>query len=127
MNREIKFRAWDKKRKKMFPVIVLTPFTHPDIEEITTVADFAKKTTHLLHPGEFELMQFTGLKDKNDAEIYEGDIVSFADVLANDHVAEVVFVNGSFALKVGDHFWSPVHDEPVVFVGTVFENPELLK
>ena len=59
--REIKFRAWDKLTTKMYGV------------EFINFADFRDKE------GSTILMQYTGLKDKNGKEIYEGDIVTSLD------------------------------------------------
>jgi hypothetical protein len=57
-DREIKFRAWDKKKKIMLPGSSIWK------------CDFREYNT-----GDYAIMQYTGLKDKNGVEIYEGDKV----------------------------------------------------
>lgn len=64
MMREIKFRAWEKNLKEIIPV------NNINFERELINAESAWRMFN-----EIELMQFTGLTDKNDVEIYEGDIL----------------------------------------------------
>ena len=64
MTREIKFRVWDKEKSEMF--FVEDIYWAEVDESITNINGWNNENP---------LMQFTGLKDKNGKEIYEGDIV----------------------------------------------------
>jgi len=78
--REIKFRAWDKVQKEMHDWDYLKGWTFRQIESQKDVV---------------ELMQYTGLKDKNDKEIYESDKIKDLD----GNVGVVEFDDGSFIIR----------------------------
>jgi uncharacterized phage protein (TIGR01671 family) len=111
--REIKFRAWDKERKEMF--------IPRDLEEVPKVAYFLPSKSMKIKGRNLELMQFTGLKDKNGKEIYEGDIV-----LEKEYLYDVSF--GKIFDPDRDEYTYGYFDyTDGEVIGNIHENPELLK
>lgn len=117
--REIKFRAWNIKEKKMWPMV-------QDREDFGWLAKDGRE-------GQVELMQFTGLHDKNGKEIYEGDVVT-CKFAFGDNICEIVYESACFwvsqknrGIKDIAHdnlYW---HIEGIEVIGNVWENPELLE
>ena len=121
--REIKFRAWDKEEKEV----------HEWDDLIPSVDLGYLFSNELGEYDEYELMQYTGLKDKNGVEIYEGDIVEtvyngevFAGVVVYD-LSEVDFKVTDGKEKYGRNFQYLTGNDENEVLGNIYENPELLE
>jgi uncharacterized phage protein (TIGR01671 family) len=128
--REIRFRAWDIKEKKMWEVASL--WGSGSKWELEPQRYGAKITSRL---GDYEirsceLMQYTGLKDKNGKEIYEGDIIkeTTKDDKGEEIVSEVKFYDGIFGDDTMDGWTLKelVDEFGAYVIGNIYENPELL-
>ena len=138
--RELKFRVWDTTRKKFIIDFVLSPDGYVMCEG----------SPHLyyegMHETKIELIQYTGLKDKNGKEIYEGDILCCPHYPANGswhYLYHKVMWDEKLAIwktvsignKEGEEITA--HGNPPLWVyikaekefeiiGNIYENPELL-
>ena len=136
--REIKFRIWDKETKHM----------HIFGDNIHDTIAFEGKTNKIYYynlqngcgslseDSDYVLMQYTGLKDKNGQEIYEGDIVYIkgetelldikGKVEYNDSWAQFVITNTGNIINetepLGDY-----EEQDLEVIGNIYNNPELLK
>ena len=120
MNREIKFRAWQSQEKKMY-------VQGDAVDENRKVFwDIWENKTHISEP-----MQFTGLKDKNGKEVYEGDICRYShDKDSKEYTGTIFYKSNSacFHLKTGDDssFALLGHQKEIKVIGNIYETPELI-
>ena len=129
--REIKFRAWHKKHLRMFQLSAVDFATkwagcRTEQATINLCVQCENKPCYapFFHLADLELMQYTGLKDKNGKEIYEGDIVHN---ILTDESHPIRFYAGSFCTIIGGvtcpmPLWELKSFE---VIGNIYENTEL--
>lgn len=153
MSREIKFRAWDKDENRMIHSGTEQndyPFSWHIHNTGIEIVEYDGTDWNPLK--NIKLMQYTGLKDKNGTEIYEGDILKMHQFLfdGNEYEKETIGVikwgeygwllsqidgkevNEYMGYKNGEgetyliHFYG-LHEESFEVIGNIYENAELLK
>jgi len=151
MKREIKFRAWDKELKcfghgcrnqftdrnnnSLCISDTAIGFKKNDGNKADTALNFNKCSyREIVNQDRYELMQYTGLKDKNGKEIYEGDICKcymYAD--EEPQFLEVRFVSSGFTIEYKDSEsdiitigWFIENSGNIDVQGNIYENPNLL-
>lgn len=130
MSREIKFRIWDKICDRFFnndynyPVIITNSGKIGILVDDFNFEEFKKDELKNI-----VISEYTGLKDKNEKEIYDGDILfeSFGE-----RYYKVVFENGSYRAEFERDFEEYSFDlidvvaQGCEVIGNIYENPELL-
>ena len=145
MSREIKFRAWHKKRKKFYEVLHLHLKTICNGGMWATGEGYdiiSHQEIHVqIQPNDCIIQQYTGLKDNQGKEIYEGDIItltygipSTSDRLiieySDNEVLDDIHISGWWMRNTVLHRHSSslckTYEGDLEIIGNIYENPELL-
>lgn len=136
--REVKFRAWDKEYQEMK---YNAEQAYDGCGQLHAIDCFGQ----LLEEENYKVMQYTGLKDKNGKEIYEGDIVKYCpnyraflavDEIRNEIKRGVVVWNEQGFYAIDDNYPSnkdymsypvPMLIGGLEVIGNIYENLELLE
>jgi len=122
--RELKFRAWDKKRNIMIGEDYPDNWGSEKQEYWADVFEISLTgITEITQNARFEIMQYTGLRDKNGKEIYEGDVLCWPKYEGTENQTR-------WPVEWDDEraqftYWSPRMDAEVV--GNIYEHPGLIK
>lgn len=133
--RDIKFRVWDKETKHMH-------ICGEDVHDTITFENETNKAYYynlqngcgsLREDSDYILMQYTGLKDKNGKEIYEGDIIKIcAEGLGGEAIGKIVYDEYDLAFvlrneveELSECLWYA--EQQLEVIGNIYDNPELLR
>ena len=123
--RPIEFRAWLKDEKKMIDVKAVDFDENGDVFSV----NYPEGKSYCGYDRDnIELMQYTGLKDKNGVKIFEGDIVCVEDEICYVAWSEYysAFVLRFTDCECNEDMLGDFESKYLEAIGNIYENPELL-
>lgn len=121
--RELKFRIWDKREQKFEASRDMALSKNGDLYYIRSAGNELLEVDNEY----YIIQQYTGLKDKNNKEIYEGDILRYINLI----IGQVIFAFGSYQVKTLENLNFGLDDIcyhcTIEIIGNIYENPELLE
>lgn len=123
--RLLKFRAWDTFAKRMYPEFYI--FGETTCFDLISqwVMEYPNGKSSIERMNDVEVMQFTGLKDKDGKDIFEGDILQSAKY--NTEALPVVYSAEFSAFLLGENaLWQDWLKDAII-IGNIYENPDLCK
>lgn len=144
MSREIKFRVWDKENNSMILSESMVALMWTQGDEPNWIHYNLGSGIEQIHYSNFELMQFTGLQDKNGKDIYEGDVFwisGYEKILGEKGEMQTRFVVGAgFAIvhffptlaqfdldsrALGTGLWELCNSGSGEVIGNIFEKDNI--
>ena len=130
MNREFKFRAWETTENKMYYQVRVGGIFNGEPTAPTTYIK-GKGWVNLIGGDYTKVMEYTGLKDCNGKEIYEGDIDKYGYVVTYvGNTNESLGMNCGWYLQRNDfESWDELkcNSDEIEIIGNIFETPRLAK
>jgi hypothetical protein len=137
--KSIKFRAWHYEDRKMYFLETIDMYSR--LITVTKKNEYDQECSAYCRFSEVEIMQYTGVTDKNGNSIYEGDILKLdrdellknlepEDVSDDTLIQVVAFEDGAFTARSRSGIkWGSVGGmfEYGEIIGNIYENPELLQ
>ena len=129
--REIKFKVWCKENEEFIQFNKMGFWEDGSLWYAQGIDENEKETDppYFENQNDWELVQYTGVKDKNGVEIYDGSIVRFTvdEYNTREYVEEVVYSDGAFWCGNWLLFDAKMNDDDLEVLGNIYEDKKLFE